>query len=34
MLASKVINRAREGFIKAGYGSSIKKNFTTASSFN
>ena len=25
MLASKVINRAREGFIKAGYGSSIKK---------
>ena len=35
ILAGKGMNRAGEGFIKAGYGSSIKnKDFNTVLSFN
>ena len=36
ILAVKGIIRTREGFLRAGYGSSIKKTriFNTASSFN
>ena len=35
ILAGKEINRAGEGFIRAGYGSTIKKKtFNVISSFN
>ena len=35
ILAGKGMNRAEEGFIRAGYGSSVKnKGFNTASIFN
>ena len=35
ILADKAINRAEEGFLRVGYGSSVKwKDFNTTSSFN